>query len=162
MDYRSEEFDHVLAERVTWESDAPAQQLAGVQIAGPGFVWFRFWLTEENQVVEKYFDPQGQPIGVLAPICTPLSKTESGLLATRLHLALWMENSGRLLVLGEAGFEAAVAQGIMDPEEAVWAESQIRTLTIGVTQSRFPPSLVRNLTLANPTSAPEENGGDPS
>lgn len=147
-DYRAEWLDEMYVERITWAEDAPSVQLNGADVAGPGFVWFRFWLPEPNQVVEKYFSADTQPVGLYVPLCTPLERTATGYEANSLILSIWLPADGRVLVMDETEYEAAVASGRINPAQAEFAESHIRILTGGVAARTFPPALVRNFELA--------------
>lgn len=146
-DYRAEFVGDMLVERATWRADAPRRLLAGAQIAGPGYVWVRFWLVEREQVVEKYFDPAGRPLGFYVPVCMPFDRTRKPFAAAGLLLGLWLEQGGRLTVLDEEQFEQAVRRGRLSPLEAETAELRIRGLTAEIAQKRFPPALVRNFLL---------------
>jgi predicted RNA-binding protein associated with RNAse of E/G family len=148
FDYRTEWFSSMLVERATWLPNAPLQRIGETVIASPGFVWLRFWLLESDDVVEKYLDARGHAIGYYIPICTPLDRRGTQLYVGTLKLALWMQASGQLTVLGEETFEQAVKVGELTPVEAEHAEYRIRTLTTAIHQKRFPPAIVRNFTLA--------------
>ncbi len=151
MDYRVEQPGDMLVERITWDGDTPAQTLGGgmddVTIAAPHFVWFRFWLTDEGQIVEKYFNDLGEPVGVLAPIGRPFDKNGGQLSTSDLLLTLWIGADERVTLLHEEAFDDAVAQQELTPVEIDFAERRVRNLTTSIAQKQFPPSLVRNLEL---------------
>jgi len=147
-DYRAEWLQEMLVERITWAADAPAVQLQRTTVAAPGHIWFRFWLPDQQQVVEKYFAANRQPLGFFVPLCAPLQRQGDSYAATSLLLALWLDMQGRVMMLDEDEFEAAVTSGRMTSDQAELAESNIRILTGGVAQGTFPPPLVRNFTLA--------------
>ena len=147
IDYRAESLSNLMVERATWDADAPAQSIGDVLIANPGYVWLRFWLLEEALVLDKYFDAEHQPIGYYLPICMPAQRQHDQLQATSLALALWLTPNGRVTVLHEAEFDAAVDRGDIAPVEAEHAEYQIRELTTLIARSNFPPALVRNFAL---------------
>jgi predicted RNA-binding protein associated with RNAse of E/G family len=146
-DYRSEWFSSMLVERATWMPNAPQQRIGETVIASPGYVWLRFWLLESDDLVEKYLDARGNPVGYYMPICTPLDRRGTHLYVGLLKLALWMHVSGQLTVLGERNFEQAHSAGDLTPVEVEHAEFRIRTLTTAIHQKRFPPAIVRNFTL---------------
>lgn len=159
-DYRAEWPADMLVERATWTADAPMKQITAhsntlVTIAAPGYVWFRFWLPDHDQVVERYFDGAGEAIGTYIPICAPLERTGGTYRAKHLMLSLWLEADERLTALHEEDFDAAVAAERLTPVESERAESQFRALTMAVGQKSFPPALVRNLTI-RVEGAPEE------
>ena len=143
-DYRVEWLSNMMVERVSWGATAPAQQLGGQTIAGPGYVWLRFWLLEQAVVVEKYFDRQRQTIGFYVPICLPTQRRGNNLQAVSLYLALWVRPDGRLTVLHEARFDEATTTGELTPVESEHAEHQIREFTTGLARHLFPPAFVRN------------------
>lgn len=151
-DYRAEWPADMLVERATWGADAPTQEITAqsntaVTIAGPGYIWFRFWLPDHDQVVERYFDDAGEEIGTYIPVCAPLERTGKVYRARHLLLSLWLEADARITALHEEDFDAAVEAEQVTPVEAERAESQFRTLTMAVGQKSFPPALVRNLTI---------------
>ena len=151
MDYRVEQPSEMLVERVTWDSSMPTQSLGGgmegVTIAAPHFVWFRFWLTDEDQVVEKYFDDVGSPIGMRVPICRQLEKNGGQLSTSHLLLTLWIGADERVTLLHEEAFDDAIAHEELTPVDIDLAERRVRTLTTSIAQKQFPPALVRNLEL---------------
>jgi predicted RNA-binding protein associated with RNAse of E/G family len=146
-DYRVEWLSNMMVERVCWDAASPPQQIAGLVIAGPGYIWARFWLLEQAVLVEKYFDQQGQPIGYYLPICLPVQRRNNQLQAFPLYLALWSTPDGRLTVLDEDRFDEAAATGDLTPVETEHAEHQIREFTTALSRSTFPPALVRNFAL---------------
>lgn len=148
-DYRAEWLSSLLVERATWTDFAPTIELADAVIGGPEFVWFRFWLPEPDQLVEKYFDADGTPIGVYIPICEPLLRENKSYRTSELILAVWVDNSKRVSVLREFEFDEAVRRQIISPEEAERAEARIRELTAAIFREEFPPALVRNFAIAS-------------
>lgn len=157
-DYRAEWLSNVLVERATWQADAPVRRLAEVvadiEIAGPGYVWLRFWLRDEDQVVEKYFDADGKVIGFFVPVCMPFRQEGNHLESRTLALALWHDTEGRLTILGERDFEVGSREHVFAPIEMEHAEHRIRALTLGILNRSFPPGLVRNFSIA-PEQPPE-------
>lgn len=147
IDYRAEWLSNLLVERVTWDATTPTRLLGERVIANPGYSWLRFWLLEEALVLDKYFDAEQQPIGYHLPICMPVKRHNNDLQALSLYLALWMTPDGRVTVLYEEQFEAAVTRGDVAPVEAEHAEYQIRELTTVIARNTFPPAIVRNFAL---------------
>jgi predicted RNA-binding protein associated with RNAse of E/G family len=143
QDYRSEYLGEMLVERVIWGPDALGER-NGTHLVGPGFVSFRFWLPRYEQVVERYYAPDGTLLGTQIDLCMPLI-VEDGRCCTRdLILDLWIAPDGRVVLHGEAAFEAAVRQNQLNPDEARYAEQHLRRLTAAIAQTRFPPPFVRN------------------
>lgn len=147
-DYRAEWLSDLLVERATCSDGAQNRQLGQVTIGGPGFVWFRFWLAEGEYILEKYFDPDGQAIGMHALIGMAVPHKGRGFSALNLLLGLWITDEGHVTVLNEPEFDAAVASGELSPIEAEHAEQQIREVTMAIASGRFPPPIVRNLSIA--------------
>lgn len=150
MDYRVEQPNEMLVERVTWDSATPTETLDGMEslaIGGPHYVWFRFWLAGEDQIIEKYFNDVGAPIGMRVPICRPFDKNGGQLSTSDLLLTLWLDADERVTLLHEEAFDAAVARRALSPIEIDYAERRVRTLTTSIAQKQFPPALVRNLEL---------------
>lgn len=146
-DYRAEWLSSLLVERATWRDDSFPRSFGDAQIAGPGYVWFRFWLPEQDQVVEKYFDATGQAVGVYVPVTEQLERRGEVWRTVELVLALWILPNGRVSVLREDDFDEAVEREILTPVAAELAERRIRELTSAVAQKQFPPPLVRNFEL---------------
>ncbi len=149
-DYRSERFTDMLVERATWTQSASAAMIDGAIIAAPDFIWFRFWLLSQQQIVEKYFDADRQLVGMYAPISGPFQLNEQAIASTSLVLALWLQDDGRITVLNEAEFDSAIAAQILPAEAAAYAEQRIRGLMLDIGQNLFPPAMVRNFILKGP------------
>lgn len=152
MDYRAEWPGDMLVERATWIPDTPAEEIkirggSPVATAGPNYIWFRFWLSDDQQLVERYFDAEGVAIGTYIPICMPLTRHGQVYSTVHLLLGLWIDTDDQVTVLGEEEFDIAVANNALSPVETERAELRIRTLTGAVAQKRFPPALVRNFTI---------------
>ncbi|MCB0110205.1 MAG: hypothetical protein KDE53_30000 [Caldilineaceae bacterium] len=143
-DYRTEALTNIVVERATWQALETPVAIADTTIADQGYVWLRFWLLEEETLIEKYYDAQGQSIGYYVPISMPLKRRGEQLETYSLLLALWLQPDDRVTVLHEEPFEAAVAAGDITPVEAEHAEFRIRELTAVLAKKQFPPALVRN------------------
>lgn len=143
-DYRTEELSNIVVERATWLENAPICEIAKTVIAKPGYVWLRFWLLEEELLIEKYYNSVGEPIGYYVPISMPVKQRNNQLEAYSLLLALWLDAEDRVTVLHEEQFETAVSNGEITPVEAEHAEMRIRELTTSLSRKQFPPPLVRN------------------
>jgi predicted RNA-binding protein associated with RNAse of E/G family len=142
--YRAELLGNTLVERIVWGEVASPRTQWGETIAGTGYIWFRFWLAGQGQVVERYYDREGAPVGALVHICTPITCDDAGCRTQDLMLKIWLARDGRVIVHGEEAFEQAVRSGALAPSEAASAERQMRTLTAAIARDRFPPPLVRN------------------
>ena len=160
QDYRAEWLNDMLVERAVWAEDAPAQKVGALTIAAPGYVWFRFWLTEGERILEKYFDQNGRPLGMYARIGMAVPHQGRGFSVLDLILGLWITAETRVTVLNEARFDAAVRDGVLSPVEAEHAEHQIRELTTSIAGKRFPPALVRNFTIAGKWARGEGRGAN--
>ena len=146
-DYRSERFTDMFVERATWTEGASTVQIGDVTIAAPGYIWFRFWLLDVDQVVEKYFADDRQPVGIYVPTCMPLEARDDCIAEADLVRALWLDLDGRITVLHEGRFDSAVAEGELTSAESEHAELRIRDLTLGASQKLFPPAMVRRFIL---------------
>lgn len=147
LDYRSAWLSDMLVERVIWGQPAAALQQIGQaqgKPAGPGSVWFRFWLPKDGQIVEKYFDRLGACLGIQADVCMPLVMVGEVCWTADLLLDIWINAEGRVTVRNEAAFDRAAAEGLLSADEASYAEQHLRRLTGAIAQGRFPPPLVRN------------------
>ncbi len=143
-DYLAGLIDDVLIERAVWSQAAGRQAAGGRVLAGPGHIWYRFWLWRDDQVVERYFDAGGQPLGTQVDLCMPMQISEREWTARDLLLDIWISPQGQVTVSNEAAFDAAVSSGYLTVDEASWAEEHVRRLTAAIAQRRFPPAMVRN------------------
>ena len=150
-DYRSEWLSEVLVERTQWTDDAPRQMLrgmpSGIIIADRGYIWLRFWFKKEEQLLEKYFDPRGQAIGTYVPVCGSWHQQSNRLATISLLLALWIDPTGRVTVLGEHEFDQVVEDRVLSPVDVEHAEYRIRQYTTLLNAKQFPPALVRNFAI---------------
>ncbi len=144
LNYRAEWLSNLLVERATWRADAKSVLLDGMQIGGSGATWFRFWLPEPQQIIDKYFDGDGQPVGIYMPIVDPFQFDGEEYNTVHLILGLWLASSGHMTVIGEPEFDAASRLGMLSERQVDWAESRIREVTAEVSRSRLPPPLIRN------------------
>lgn len=143
-DYRTEELTNIVVERAMWTDAAPIQTIAEATIAEPGYVWLRFWLLDDELLIEKYYNREGDAIGYYVPISMPVKRRNQQLEAYSLVLALWLQPDDRVTVLHEEQFDIAVDNGEITPVEAEHAEARIRELTTELSRKQFPPALVRN------------------
>jgi predicted RNA-binding protein associated with RNAse of E/G family len=147
-DYRAEWFNSLLVERAAWTAQAPTLELLDTVICAPGFVWFRFWLPDLDQMVEKYFDAEGSAIGLYLPVCRPLQREDKAYHTSDLILAIWYNADKRVFVLREEEFDESVRGQLVNSDEAERAETRIRELTAAIFREEFPPPLVRNFAIA--------------
>jgi predicted RNA-binding protein associated with RNAse of E/G family len=142
--YRFERLGEVFVERIIWAELPAPRRLAGVVVADAGYVWFRYWLLPEGQVVERYFTSGGVPIGTQIDLCAPIAWDDTGCSALDLLLDIWIDAGGRVTVHNEDRFEKAVVWGALSSAHADLAEAHLRELTAAIARGRFPPPLVRN------------------
>ena len=143
-DYRSENLGDVLVERVLWRADTPVLRVGNSVVRAAGYAWFRFWLPAHDQVVERYFLPDGTPVGTLVDICAPLTCDLTDCYAVDLLLDVWIDSAGQVTIYNEDAYDAAVRDGVLSREEALLADRHLRELTGAIARGRFPPPLVRN------------------
>lgn len=148
VDYRAEWLTDVLVERATCTQDIGETPicvgLRHSEIIQPEAVWTRFWFRREGWIVEKFFSAAGRALGFYAPVCGPIEYHTGRLGADLYGLALWIEELGRVTVLGEESFDRAIAAGTLSPVASEQAEHRVRELTTLTAQRRFPPAFVRN------------------
>lgn len=142
--YRMEHLGDVLVERVVWRELPVPRTLFGAVVADSGAIWLRFWLPRYDQVVERYYLPNGVALGVHIDVCGPLRCDEQGCAADDYILDIWINPQGRVTVHNEDEFERAVLLGELTSEQAQRAETHLRELTTAIARGRFPPPLVRN------------------
>ncbi|MEZ4767112.1 MAG: DUF402 domain-containing protein [Caldilineales bacterium] len=143
-DYFAGLVDDVLIERVIWGDGWSAAQRGGQQLIGYGFIWYRYWIWRDDQLVERYYDKDGVLLGTRIDVCTPMEIEERHWRTRDMLLDIWITPEGRVTVTNEAAFDAAVDAGEITAEEAEWAEAHVRRLTGAIAQNRFPPAMVRN------------------
>lgn len=142
--YRHGLLGEMLVERMVWAEGAPRARIGRHEVAGPGYVWFRFWLLREQQIVEKYFDAEGRHVGTQVDVCMPFVLGEEAWSTHDLLLDIFIAADGRVTVRNETAFEQAVEEGALSPEEQERAEQHVRALTGAIAQGRFPPAIVRD------------------
>jgi hypothetical protein len=76
-----------------------------------------------------------------------------GFSAMNLLLGLWITDDARVTVLNE-GVRPGCGAGALSPVEAEHAEQQIREVTMAIAHKRYPPPIVRNLTITMPEDQP--------
>lgn len=158
-DYRLEMLGDVLVERVVWHELPAPRTLAGAVVACSGAIWFRFWLPRYDQVVERYFLPDGTSLGTMIDLCGPLTCGEQGCAADDHILDIWIDPEGRVTVHNEDEFDRAVVVGELTAEQAMAAEMHLRELTAAIARNRFPPPIVRNWQI-DPTRFRRQGGND--
>ena len=95
-DYLAGLIDDVLIERVGWSQAGRGDGGHGGRVlTGPGHIWYRFWLWRDDQVVERYFDAQGQALGTQVDLCMPLQVGEREWTARDLLLDIWISPQGQ-------------------------------------------------------------------
>jgi predicted RNA-binding protein associated with RNAse of E/G family len=142
--YCFERLGEVFIERIIWAELPAPRRLAGVVVADTGYVWYRYWLLPEGQVVERYFTADGVPIGTQIDLCAPIAWDGAGCSALDLLLDIWLDSGGRVTVHNEDCFEKAVIGGALSSAQADLTEAHLRELTAAIARGRFPPPLVRN------------------
>ena len=110
-DYRSELLGDVYVERIIWGELPAPRRLSGHIIADRGFIWFRFWLLSDDQVIERYYDAQGRLIGTQIDVCGPLLCNQDGCRTEDLILDIRISPDGGVTVHNEDAFERAVLIG---------------------------------------------------
>ena len=142
--YRFELLGDALVERVIWRRLPEPRALFGAVVADTGAVWYRFWLPQHDQVVERYYLADGTPLGIHIDVCGPIMCDESGCRADDYILDIRIDAAGRVTVHNEEEFERSVLLGELSPEAARQAEAHLRELTAAIARNRFPPPLARN------------------
>ena len=143
-DYRAERVSDALIERAVWGDLEEPTLWLGTVIANQGYVWYRFWLSVYEQVVERYFTSAGEPVGTKIDVCLPPVCNEKSCQATDLLLDIWIDPDGRVTLHNEAEFEQAIEDGVFTTDTIQRAETHLRELTASIARGRFPPALVRN------------------
>jgi predicted RNA-binding protein associated with RNAse of E/G family len=143
-DYRIELLGDMLVERIIWRELPTPRTLFGAVVADSGAIWYRFWLPQHGQVVERYFLPDGTSLGAHIDVCGPLQCDEQRCVADDFILDIWIDPQGRVTVHNEDEFDRAVLVGELSAEQAQRAEAHLRELTAAIARNRFPPPLVRN------------------
>jgi predicted RNA-binding protein associated with RNAse of E/G family len=142
--YRFELLGDALVERVIWKRLPEPRRLYGEVVADTAAVWYRFWLPQHDQVVERYYLSDGTPLGIHIDVSGPIVCNESGCRADDFILDIRIDAHGRVTVHNEEEFERSVLLGELSPLSATQAEAHLRELTAAIARNRFPPPLVRN------------------
>jgi hypothetical protein len=155
--YRAESFSDKVVERVTFRQAVNPyhgdDSLSFAEWMEKTVDLVRFWLLQQDQVIDKTFDSEGAPLGYFSPVSRPLERRDGGVCAQLLMLGLCMDADQRLTVTGEEAFDAAVAAGEVTPVESEHAEHRIRQMTLASAVGEWPPAFVRNFALASDISA---------
>ena len=146
-DYRVERLSDILVERATWVEGCPEITIVNDLVSAPGYIWFRFWLLEQEQIVEKYFYDKGVSVGMRVPVCMPFVTLQNDISALPLVLELWIAADEMVTVLSEQKFESMVQSGLISPVESEQGEFRIREMTLATAQKLFPPPIIRNFEL---------------
>jgi len=136
-DYRLEWLGAMLVERAIFAAPLSGW-LAGATIC------YRFWLGSHDQIVERYYLPDGKPAGTLLDLCAPFTCDEAACVADDFLLDIRISAAGAVTLHNEPAFEQAVHDGRLNPQSAVHAERHLRRLTAAIARGRFPPPIVRN------------------
>lgn len=139
--YRAEHIGEAFVERVIWGQIPAPRYLAGTIVADTGYIWYRFWLPHQRQVVERYYAPDGRLVGTQVDVCGSMTCDGGGCRAVDLMLDIWLAPDGRVTMHNEAAFEEVLSAGACEAESA---ERHVRELTAAIASGRFPPPLVRN------------------
>lgn len=107
----------------------------------------RFWLTEANCVVEKYFGPNLAPVGWFMPVCGEFANVDRRLQACTLYLGMVANRTRKLVVTGERPLERAVAEQRLTRQVADRYQERLRQMRRDCLAGRFPPAIVRNFEL---------------
>jgi len=136
-DYRLEWLGAMLVERVIYAAPLPGW-LAGATIC------YRFWLAAHDQIVERFYMPDGAPAGTKIDLCAPFACDESGCATDDYLLDIHVTPAGEVTVHHEMDFEQAIREGRLDAVATIHAEQHLRRLTAAIARGRFPPPIVRN------------------
>jgi hypothetical protein len=136
-DYRLEWLGAMLVERAMYVAPLSGWP-AGATIC------YRFWLASHDQVVERYYLPDGMLAGIQVDLCAPFTCSESACVADDYLLDLRITPAGEVTVHNELEFEQAIHDGRVSPQSALHAERHLRKLTAAIAWGRFPPPIVRN------------------
>lgn len=136
-DYQLEWLGAMLVERAIF-----AVPLSG-WLAG-ATICYRFWLAAHDQVVERYFMPDGTPAGTHIDLCAPFTCGESTCIAGDYLLDIRITPAGEVTIHNEGLYEQAIWDGHLSAAAAVHAERHLRRLTAAIARGRFPPPIVRN------------------
>ncbi len=151
-DYRRFMADGALIEEFWWARlDAPLENALGV-VADDGWVWVRFWLPDHDAVLDKVFDAELRFVGAHIDVTTPITLEGAAWATTDLLLDIWLAPDGRVIVLQEEEFEAALSRGAIAAEDARWAEQQVRELTRRIAAGVFPPRWIVQYAPSSPSA----------
>lgn len=140
MVYDGDDVKITLAEEV----DVPAKRVRGDLAMEPGsdVVWFTFPGAWHD--IGRFYLTDHTFAGFYANILTPARFEEEGRWSTTdLFLDVWMSPDGRLTVLDEDQFLAAVQRGDIAPEVAERALKELDDIRAAARDGSWPPAVVR-------------------
>ncbi len=120
------------------------------EVMGSGYhaVWFLY--KEARWDVARVYQPDGTFTGYYADILEPVRWEGAGphTLApiVDLFLDLWIMPDGRVTVLDEDEFEAALSSGAISPQQGQEARRTLSELLERIRNHTFPPDVVREYT----------------
>jgi uncharacterized protein len=113
---------------------------------GSPAIWFTFPGRWHDIGVFHRID--GEPTGTYANILTPVRFHDPTTWETLdLFLDVWLDLEGRVRILDEDEFAAAVAASLIDPATAERARKETAALTAAAAAGTWPPAIVREWTL---------------
>jgi predicted RNA-binding protein associated with RNAse of E/G family len=135
---------------VTLLSEAPIDKpviAGGVTVLEPGapVVWFTYPGLWHD--IGRFHLRDGTFTGLYANILTPVKMSGHQWETTDLLLDVWSGDDGRVELLDEDEFEAAISAGWMDPETAKRARSTAALLIEGAHAGDWPPAHVHHWNL---------------
>ncbi len=132
---------------VTFSEHTPIARplhIDGRPVLEPGApaIWFTFPGAWHD--IGRFHLGDGTFTGTYANAITPVRFLGDGAWQTTdLFLDLWLDTTGRTLLLDEAELEGALEAGVIDAERAARARAEMKAIDSAARQGTWPPPVVR-------------------
>lgn len=102
----------------TWGEIEEPWTESGTVIAKVGYKWVTKWEAGKSYIITKFFNPQGELVGVYCDISRPVIHTENGFEFDDMYLDVWMVPGHDPVILDEDELRDAVQSGHITQGEA--------------------------------------------
>lgn len=154
-DYRIEYPGDLVVERIILAKDTPIRTLkvhvlTSMIFQAPRCIWFRFWMFNDDVIIDQYYTEAGKLIGTYIAPCLSMepSKSDGSCTAIVLVTGVWRNTDGHIYIVDRQelyeqldGDEIGMDYGIIELETPV--RKVVKSMSIG----NLPPALIRNFTV---------------
>ena len=117
--------------------------------AGLSGVRVRFWLKDQNTVVDMHFTPRLECAGWYMPVTMGFNVNSFPYQTETAFVGLAVSAKRKIVVTGEQSLATALSSDAVTEQQAHNWREQLRHLRREFMARRFPPAIVRNFTLVS-------------